>query len=359
MKSKLIILVILLIGGFCQLDAANRRAFMLGGGGTNMSKNSWKYDRNGLRTGTRGDVHNLFGIYADGAYSCLFNTIPYVSYKPGGYGVGGGICYEHQRGMFKMQVGLGLRYQNVANDVGDTTFYDLNVRDARGYNYSLRYDFFDRVDRAFTFNGQLPVLFGVGVKGFYSLAGFKINYNITGKSFVTAMGTTSGIYPQFLGQFFEMDNHGFRKDVQLERKDMPIQFKMDLLLALEAGYEWGKNIVVNKQAQFTNRGAHLEYRLRIAAFMEYGLLNICPNQDLALVAIPTNYKWDFPEYRLNYVFSSSVAQSEKIHNFYAGIKLTVLIGSYTDKRCVLCSGWKSEVDMSSGKSKSTQKTKTK
>jgi len=340
------ILLALLLLAALPVVAGKPRAYLLGGGSTNMSGNQWRIDHNGLRSGSFGYVHNLFGVYADGSYSALFSTVPNTAYQPGGYGVGGGVCYEHQRGMFKLQIGFGMRYQDVSNRVSDTTFFNADVSDALGYKYTLRYDFRDRVDRCTNVHAQVPVLLGMGVHGFYFLTGVKVNCAFRGTSSVSALGTTSGTYNQFLGQMYEMDNHGFRKDVEIHRSGNKLDFKTDVLFSFETGYEWGDEM--KRGVRYRRKVSvpdFAEYRLRIAAFVDYGLPNICPQTDQNFLYIPDQYKWDFSQYEMNHVFSSSYAQPYKVHNFYAGIKVTVLIGFYVYKRCILCSDFKSEADM--------------
>lgn len=348
-RTKLIIVVLLLIGNGI-LFAQRPRAYLLGGGGTNMSEYR-HVDNHGLRTGMYGHVHNLFGIYVDGSYSMMLNTVYLANNQPGGYGVGGGICYEHQRGMLKIHIGLGIRYQDVQNSIGDTTFFNNSVYDARGYNYQLRYDFTERVDRAYNLHAQLPVLLGLGIERWYFLTGIKANLTIDGSTFIHVNGTTSGTYEQYLGHFVEMDNHGLRKQVDLDYVGTRLTLKPDVLFSFETGYEWGEDFAPRSRYRSRAAGDWTEYRLRIAAFIDYGLLNICPQTDAALVSIPQGYKWDFPTYELNHTFATDIANGRHVHNFYAGIKITCLIGFYEYKRCVLCGDWHSEADMENPKIK--------
>jgi len=320
---------------------------MLGGGHTSMSRNRWRFDHNGLRSGSYGYVHNLYGFYLDGGYSSLFSSVPNTDFRPGGWGFGGGFCYEHQRGLFRMQLGLGLRYQTVKNTIGDTVITDPTVTDAFGYHYKLHYYFHDRQDCSKSLHAQLPILFGMGVQGFYFLTGVKLNYTFRGSTHVSALGTTTGTYPQFEGIFQEMDNHGFRKDVDIQRDGPKLDFKFDALLSLEVGYEYCKEPPrgTRYSLQLLKPGERMEYRVRIAAFVDYGLANICPKTDNHFVYIPKDYKWDFAKYEMNHVFSTTLAQPFNVHNFYAGIKFTFLFGKYKYTKCVLCSGFESEATM--------------
>jgi len=266
--------------------ASKPRAYLLGGGHTNMSGRQWHLDPNGLRSGTVGYVHNLVGLYVDGSYSGLYSNVPNAHLLPGGYGIGGGLCYEHQRGMFKLQLGIGLRYQDVSNRVNDTTIIDNQVTDSRGYNYALKYDFQERIDRAYNLHAQVPILLGLGIRRFYFLTGVKLNYTFKGSSSVRQIGTTTGTYQQFQGQFSEMDNHGMRNKVDMFSRTDQVDFKSDILFAFETGYEWGDDIHPNRSSRFARTNNYVEYRLRVAAFVDYGLINICPQTDKNFLHIP-------------------------------------------------------------------------
>jgi len=341
-----IIALFLLLGLNKETIWANQRRDMLGGRGTNMSENR-HIDRNGLRTGIYGNQHFLWGFYADGSYSALFNTVPNATFRPGGYAFSIGPCFEYQNAAFKMQIGLNVRYQEVKNRIADTTFYDLNVYDARGSRYNLQYDFYNRVDLSRNLYLQMPVLFGMGFYPMYFLAGLKPTISVYGSTKVNAFGTTSGTYEQYLGYFVEMDNHGLRKNVPIELTGGSLfGYKFDLLASVECGFEWGDDYAkgASRGSRYRIKGGiRAEYRFRIAAFVDYGLLNISPKMTKPLVYIPGDYKWDFPEYQFNHDFSTDMATKEQIHNFYAGVKVTVLFGTYVYKKCLLCGEWISEV----------------
>lgn len=330
-----------------QLLHAQNRGFVLGGGHTNYSDR--KVDRHGLRTGVYADVHHLFGFYLNGAYAAYTSTMPNVSLKPGGMGFGGGICYELQYYYFKFQIGMGVEWEKVKNTVADTIIIDDIVRDARGYPYTLRYDFFSRKDMAWDWHVQLPILFGSAYAGAYFLAGFKLDYALHwGATRVSATGSTSGVYPQYLGLFWEMDNHGMRKNVPIERHGKSLEQRFDILASLEIGYEFGTELSLRSKYKPANKNKwreRYESRFRIAAFADYGLLNTMPKMNNADIEIPANYKWDFPEFRFEHVFSSARAKQYQLHNLYAGIRLTVLFGTYFDYKCHLCSPFETERDM--------------
>ena len=353
-SSKHIALVLLLL--FCSMftQAERQRAYLLGGRGTNYSDLTQGQLRrnNGLRTGMYSNVHHLFGAYVDGGYSCMFNTIPLANATPGGYDIGGGLCYELQSYHFKFQVGIGAKWQNVLDSVARIQFEDNTVYDARGYNYTIYYDFYNRGDRSRNLHAQVPILFGGGWYKAYFLAGFKLNYTIWGDTHIRSFGTTTGRYEQYLGHFVEMDNHGLRKNVPIDQHRDGLNLKFDMLASLEVGYEWGKERPRGHYSDGYTSGGHKihhESRYKVAIYADYGVLNISPKTNFDAIHIPSDYKWDFPKYEMNHIYSSKEAtlSNNRLNNFYVGVKLTVLIGFYTHEECILCpNGWKSEYDMS-------------
>ena len=343
-----IALIIALIIPF-SMSAKRPRFNLLGGGHTNYSDK--RLDKHGLRTGVYSDVHHLFGVYMSGAYATYMSDMYNVSLKPGGYSVGGGLCYELQYYYLKFQLGIGVLWQDVSNKVADTTFYDSYVRDARNYPYTLRYDFKQRKDRAWDLHAQMPLLIGAGIRGAYILTGFKIDYDLQyGGTSVDIVGTTSGRYPQFLGHFVEMDNHGMRKNVPNHRNGKCLKMKLDIICSFEIGYEYGIELNHRSKYRPANKWKErYESRYRIGAFVDYGLLNIMPKDNEKAIFIPPSFKWDFPEYQFKHIFSTTEAQGKQLHNLNAGIKLTILFGTYFDYKCKLCGPFETERDMSSPK----------
>ena len=344
-----LLLIVMFICSIAGVAAQKPRAYILGGKGTNYSDR--KLDHNGLRTGVYADIHHLYGFYADGSFATFHSTLPNVSLLPGGYGLSGGFCYEAQLYYFKLQTGIGIRFQNVRNNVADTVFYDNYVVDARVYPYTLKYEFRHRTDSAWNLHAQIPFLMGAGVSNFYFLSGFKFNYTLNyGKTFVNAVGETSATYPQYLGHFVEMDNHGLRKGVPIEREGDRLRLRFDVQLSLEVGAEWGRILHHRSRYKPVNKGVEqYESRFRVALFADYSIFNIMPRTEERMLYIPGSYKWDFPEYEFHHVFTTQGGLDSQLRNLYAGIKLTVLFGTFFNYDCRLCGPWESERDMANPK----------
>ena len=197
-------------------DADKRPRDLLGGGGSNYStKKGWQLaGSNGLRTGQYSGEHLLVGAYVNSSYSTMLNNTSLVSNRPGGYAVGGGLVFEYQHLSFIMQIGAGLRFQDVCNNVVDTSFMKYNVADSwtnrrDTFRYDLQYDFYRRKDRSRMLYIEVPVLFGCTFGGYsprgrgYFLAGPRFQYGFKGNTSVEAAGNTQGYYDRYFGVQFK------------------------------------------------------------------------------------------------------------------------------------------------------------
>ena len=120
----------------------------------------------------------------------------------------------------------------------------------------------------------------------------------------------------------EMDNHGYRKNVDLAQSGSRVPFKMDIMLSAEVGYEW-----VMKET----------WRLRLAAYADYGLVNINPKGNDYAAFVPAATKFDFATYQLHPSFGSRETSSAGVHNLFVGLKFTILYTLYQPDKCILCS----------------------
>ena len=286
--------------------------------------------------------HHLFGFSAEGSYSSFVTPMPSGSFNPGGGAGGFHFLYEYQYSGILFQLGLGATYQRVSNRVADTTIYHYDMHDTwSGVNdvpFTLRHDFYDRRDMAQQIHAQLPLYAGHYIIGSYGvgywLAGVKFNYTFWGNTRQTLTGTTLGLYEKYLGIWHEMDNHGFRKDVPIERTGKKLELKMDILAHGEIGYEYTTYHGPHNYRRTAMSSSDI--RFRFAAFAEFGILNICPQTNNVLYDTPMESIYDFSTYRMDHIFSTPDVKAFWIRNMYAGIRLTVLFGLPGDEHCILC-----------------------
>lgn len=336
---------------------------LLGSGGSNFSSKRGKdlMDKNGLRTGQYTGERHLVGAYLESGYSSFVTSSPSTSLTPGGYGVGGGAVYEYQLNDFLLQVGVGIKLQDVATDVKDTTFTKYHTADAwtnsmyhqsgdwagqlDTFYYDLQYDFYNRQDHARMVYAQVPILLGQQLIGRYGvgyyLAGVKLGYALRGTTDVRATGTTTGHYDRYFGTFHEMDNHGLRKDVPIERHGNKLDITFDVMAHAEIGYEYGI-YSPTKGWRGARASRPFDLRLRFAAYCDMSLMNIHPNTNRPFVEVPDETKWDFPTYRLSHVYSTNETAAYPLRNMFVGLKVTALFGIKQKEKCVLCGFYRKE-----------------
>ena len=298
---------------------------------------------NGLHAGLYTGAHHLLGVSVEGSWSGMLSSMPAAKIGPGGYSGGLHLLYEYQNSGFIIQTGIGINYQHITNSVLDTSIYHEHMYDnwsnIKPVEFTLKHQFADRRDVSTQAYGQIPFYVGhyilspLGIG--YALVGVQANYKVWGgKTHMSAVGTTSGLYERYVGIWEEMDNHGFRKDVPIERTGEPLKLKLDILAHAEMGYEFS---TFRSASNYKTRpGDRLDCRIRIGAFVDFGILNICPNTDNKLYDIPSSTIYDFPTYQMDHIFSTEDAKKFWVRNLYTGIRVTVLFGFPEKEHCILC-----------------------
>lgn len=300
----------------------------------------------GLHASQYVGAHHLFGFSLEGAWTTFTNNMPIASMVPGGEAVGAHFLYEYQYSGLLIQTGVGINAQQVFTHVRDTGIYHYGMHDkwdkVEEAEFTLKNEFKRRCDLSRNLYAQVPLyvgqyLFsshGIG----YWLAGFHLNWAFKGDTKQKVEATTKAKYDPYLGIWHEMDNHGYRDSVPLERYGDRLKLRVDVLLHGEAGYEY--TTFTNGRHYVTRPGDRIDCRIRFAAFAEYGLINIAPKTDNQLYGLPMESIYDFPTYRIDHVFSTKDAKPYWLRNLYVGIRLTVLFGLPGTEKCILCDPWK-------------------
>lgn len=296
----------------------------------------------GTHTSLYSGSHHLFGLSLEGSWSSFISPMPQTSNTPGGGSAGLHLLYEYQYSGFLVQTGVGASYQRVFTPIADTAIYHEHMVDPWGGEFTLKHYFHDRQDEAQQIYIQLPLYFGryfFGTQGIgYFLAGVHFNYAVWGNTRQTLIGTTTGMYEKYVGIWEEMDNHGFRKDVPIEREGSQLKLKFDIMAHGEVGYEYN-----------TQQGAkdyrmrpmdRLDGRIRFAAFVDFGILNSCPNTDNPFYYTPEETIYDFPTYEMEHVFSTEDAKKFWMRNLFVGVRISFLFGLEPEERCILCDPWR-------------------
>lgn len=289
--------------------------------------------------------YHAFGLWVEGSYSQMVTKMPTVSAPKGG-SVGGGLAYEIKTRGLMIQTGLGIRFQDVRSTAADTAFTWEGVLDNDPLNpkyVDVHYSFYDHHDRARNWYFELPILFGTffGASGYndagqgYFLAGPKLRVTIGGETRSQTVGTTTGTYADYIGEWAEMDGHGFRRDVPIATNLGQLPLGIDIGAHAEVGYEYGRE-------NMRSYGYSLRPLIRIAAFVDFGMINCMParriGSDIAqgLVEVPEATMYDFPTYRVNHAFRTVGAKDYWLHNLFVGVKFTVLLRLPNHDGCVIC-----------------------
>lgn len=286
--------------------------------------------------------HHMVGLSIDGGWSAMLSNMPNTNGTPGGFSGGFHILYEYQNSGFLLQTGLGLSYQRVTNALSDTSIYNRLPYPWTGANDTvlLRHRFVGRRDMAQQYYARVPIYVGHYIPGpmgiGYVLAGVQLQYAFGGNTHVSLTGSTAGKFDRYDGIWEEMDNHGFRKDVPIERDGDRLNLKVDLLAHAEIGYEYA---TAQSAYNYRKRGGLQDCRVRVAGYCDMGILNICPNTDLPMYEMPTQTIYDFPTYRMYHVFASSYAKDYWLRNLSVGLRVTVLFGFKAKERVILGKSW--------------------
>jgi hypothetical protein len=302
---------------------------------------------NGLHAGLYTGSHHLLGFSAEGSWTAMVSNMPTARIQPGGGSGAFHLLYEYQYSGFIVQTGLGVNFQRVTVGVQDTAIYHAHMQDTwsniRPVEFTLKHQFQERFDQSTQLYGQIPLYVGhyilspLGIG--YGLIGVKAGYAVwKGQTKMTAVGSTSGLYERYVGIWEEMDNHGFRKDVPLERTGDPLQIKLDIIAHAEMGYEFS---TFRSASNYKTRpGDRIDCRIRLGAFVDFGILNINPGTKNTLYDLPQATIYDFPTYQMDHIFSTTDAKNFWMRNLFVGVRMTVLFGFPEKEFCILCNPWR-------------------
>ena len=331
-----------------RFSAAERWEYSLAGmtGFTNKEVSSKTDVLSGLHASQYTGSHHLLGMSLEGGWSSFVSPMPTARITPGGGSIGFHIIYEYQYSGFLVQAGIGINYQRVSTSIADTAIYHPGLvgtwQSVTPRTFTLRHQFQERTDMAQQLYGQIPVYVGhyilspIGIG--YFLAGVHFNYAFWGNTTQKMHGTTTALYDDLVGVWGQMANHGLRYQVPIERKGDALKLKLDVMAHVEMGYEY--TTLQNPHSYRIMPNDRLDCRLRFGAFVDFGILNICPNTQNVYYGIPDATLYDFPTYRMDHVFSTKDAAQYWLRNLYIGFRFTVLFGFPGKERCILCDPWR-------------------
>jgi len=307
------------------------------------------------------NINHYVGAYGNiGEWSLMPSNSDYKASL--GVAGGAGFLYELQAGpmsnqtRFLFDVGVGAfggmtRYsQSVSSEAVLSDQLDMD-----GDKFDYVYEVNDRRDQYKSLAVQVPLMVGFQYKRLYMLAGMKMYTHVLTRSYSTANVTTFGRYAEF-DDFRDMPEYQFFTNVSYpasgKSKGVPTSFKLDVDASLEIGARLG---MMAEGTGYDVPKRRIEYR--IAAFMDYGLLDIHYKRDqLAVGALNADGKVvplssmgyntgaTAPVYNTRTMVDNLVMNdimtttnfADKVNNLFVGVKFTVLFQLPAPRQCVVC-----------------------
>jgi len=356
----------------------------------------------GLHASLYKGARQYIGFSVEGGWSTFLNNTPVASVTPGGWAASGKLLYEYHFGLLFMQTGLGLGFQRVSTPVNGeyvktewSSFYngyqynypiDVNVPPPYpmtdpmdGKHFTLIHQFDNRVDISELYYAQLPINIGYYIVGTYGIGyvmlGATIQYALPkiGRTIIKSTGTSHALFNvdaggHYIGDFSEIDNHGFRKDVPMTLYSTKLPTKLgsviglDVLGHIESGYEYN---TFQKIRQYrVKRADKLDCRLRFSGFLDISFGNIypdAPNNMYDCEKGKFDASWaDFYDpvkspFTMNHIYATHVPQGYFnqlpdgdpnklkdvwLRNLTVGVRFTVLFSLQAQEHCILCDPWK-------------------
>lgn len=277
------------------------------------------------------DSHIDF-IYLTGdmGYHGFLNNYEYLR---NGAGVGAelGLGYRMYHNHFIMSVGVEGKYGFASVLPTDETRSFPNTPDSEGDLMTLNAKINNRKDLIQTLDLQIPVLLGGEWYHFYFMAGAKAGLNAWGSAVTQAKVTTSGTYNRFPTDFEDMPNHQYLTDAPLRSDKQKISFRPQVYATAEIGYRFGELYRVN--------GADIpksKYRFYLAAFAEYGLLNMHKTTGTQAAVVPYQTPDGSYSFMVSPAYNSVTYRDAVVNNLMVGLKFTVLFQLPKGKVCVIC-----------------------
>jgi hypothetical protein len=273
-----------------------------------------------------------FSLWGEAGYSRLNNDIKISKSLPKvydiqGFGAGLGIGYEFHYRKFIAAIGIEGNYWNMNTVVDNFQIRDVDMIDTEGDEYSGIFDLRNNTDRYQIGYANVPLMVGFHLpKKWYFLVGAKYGVNILGKSSTGDKNTTvthSGIYPQFIDEFKNMENHEYWTYNRTHKTDMTFENN------LAASLEIGKYLKIKDN-----------FAMRLALFADYGFFNI--HKDKVEGSIFTNDPMDLgvtnppgvfnPRY--NALLLSDRAYKRNFTPMLIGLKFTFLFKLHESSNCM-------------------------
>lgn len=278
----------------------------------------------------RTHVKHYLGVWGEAGEWTLLPQKSDLSNSLGGAGALG-FAYELQYGGFLFDVGVGAKAGYTSFDVGNMLPQTLRgVTDPTGWTYEYYKIMLNKRKDGYTdLAVQVPLLLGAQFGRFYFLAGAKVDASMMTWTRVSGEAETSGKFASIDQEFRDMPEHGLYSGQELVSKGNTA-FKLNVNASLEIGARLG---YIQTGSGFDVPKSKVQYRL--AAFVDYGLLDIHKAQNKIAVQFPAEVLAEAPHPIVADILSTSNI-AKAVNNLFVGVKFTVLFELPAPGTCVLC-----------------------
>lgn len=276
------------------------------------------------------DIHHI-AVWGGVGYSGLVNNYPAATSGLGYNGdfsnrfIGGGggligFGYEYKYKHFLLSVGPEFRiFSSLDKMTFQSPYIETKLQDYGQYKY---YQFNETLNEQQAI-GQLmlPVMFGGTFDKVYFKAGAKVGYTLLGNYTQRGLLSTTIADPLAMDNWEEMPRHGLINNGEYESRGKN-PFGLDIALSAEVGINLDQ--FMKKDWQKDNEKRDRPIRMRVAAFLDYGLwnMNVHTNAPFAVAGRDD-------------IASTSLHQSEwatsRLNSLLVGVKFTALLQMNKEK----------------------------
>lgn len=288
-----------------------------------------------LGTSARTSVKHYLGVWGEVGEWTLLPQKSDLSNSLGGAGAVG-FAYELQANHFLFNLGVGGKAGYTVFDVGNMlpqTMNNIDQAAGPGNVWTMEYYKFllnKRKDAYMDVAVQVPILLGAQFGRFYFLAGAKADVSMMTKTRVSGEAETVGKFYGIDQEFRDMPEWGFYSGQEMVSKGST-SFRLNVNASLEIGARLG---YIQTGSGFDVPKSKTQCRL--AAFVDYGLLDIHKAQNKIAVQFPSEVDFSqAPKLQVADVLSTSDI-AKAVNNLFVGIKFTVLFELPAPGTCVIC-----------------------
>lgn len=287
------------------------------------------------------DIDHRLGLWADFGYSAIFpfryaealTNNGFIPSVVGGAGGGAGLGYQLRYKTFLFTTGFEYRAYNSLTSISPfSRSFAILPYETMTYNYSYS-SMRDKWQAGYL---QMPFMFGMELADWYWQAGVKAGFNVTGKSSLKTLVTTTITDQELISDLCDIYNHALFTDVEGKTSEK-ISFGFNTAIAAEAGLlldRWTKPKVNTGKKLTPAQQFAQNLHLRVALFAEYGVLNIYKQPLTTKADIPVDFSGVtgatlanpsdlIDKLKYSSTLNTSTVRNGILNPFLVGVKLVV------------------------------------